>query len=340
MENIDKLKRSEIDKNLELKNIIFSFLQDNNIELDWVSNYKQVIYHYISDIKEIPKCYCGKLNNFKSSVVGYRKTCSPECSNRSITKKEKIINTKLERYGDKNYNNSSKVKKTKLEKYGDGNFNNREKAFKTNEVKYGSYSPMKNEDVIKLGKLTKEIRYGNENYNNIEKIKKFWKEVDKSYINNMIEKLKLSKLEKYGTEHYNNREKAVSTILEKYGFYYINAKKAYDTKVKNGIIKTGDILKDWQFYRREVARFTRKNKKYLYENWNGNDYYDNELIKGYLSHTHTHRFYPTIDHKISVYFGFINNISPEEIGSLENLCITKRFINSMKGKLVEENFNL
>ena len=132
----------------------------------------------------------------------------------------------------------------------------------------------------------------------------------------------------------------IKTKIEKYGFYFTNHEKAYDTKVKNGIIKTGDILKDWQFYRREVARFTRKNKKHLYENWNGNDYYDNELIKGYLSHTSTHRFYPTIDHKISVYFGFMNNISPDEIGSLDNLCITKRYINSMKGKLIENNFNI
>jgi hypothetical protein len=179
MENINKLKRSEI--NQELKSKILLFLKDNNIELDWVSNYKQVIYHYINDIKEIPKCYCGKLNNFKSAVVGYRKTCSQECSNKSIVKKEKIINTKLEKYGDKNYNNSIKGKQTKLEKYGDENYNNRKKAFKTNEIRYGSYSPMKNENVIKLGKITKEIRYGNENYNNIEKIKKFWKKVDKSY---------------------------------------------------------------------------------------------------------------------------------------------------------------
>ena len=340
MKNIDKLKRSEIDKNLELKNIIFSFLQDNNIELDWVSNYKQVIYHYINDIKEIPKCYCGKLNNFKSAVVGYRKTCSPECSNKSITKKEKIINTKLERYGDKNYNNSSKVKKTKLEKYGDENYNNREKAFITNEFRYGSYSPMKNEKVIKQVKLTKLMKYGDENYNNIEKTKKFWSDVEKTYITNVINRNKSTKLINHGNENYNNSIKMINTKLEKYGFYFVNGNKAYDTKVKNGIIKTGDILKDWQFYRREVARFTRKNKKHLYENWNGNDYYDNELIKGYLSHTSTHRFYPTIDHKISVYFGFMNNISPEEIGSLDNLCITKRYINSMKGKLIENNFNI
>jgi hypothetical protein len=338
MENINKLKMSEC--NQELKNKILLFLQDNNIELDWISNYKQIIYHYINDIKEIPKCYCGKLNNFKSSVFGYRMTCSFNCSNSSKEKKEKINTIKLDKYGDKNYNNSLKVKKTKLEKYGDENYNNREKAFITNEFRYGSYSPMKNEKVIKQVKLTKLMKYGDENYNNIEKTKKFWSSVEKTYITNFVNVNKSTKLTNHGNENYNNSIKMINTKLEKYGLYFVNGNKAYDTKVKNGVIKTGDILSDWKFYRREVARFTRKNKNHLYENWNGYDYYDGELIKGYLSHNHTHRFYPTIDHKISVYFGFISNINPEEIGSLNNLCITKRFINSIKGSLIEENFKL
>lgn len=50
--------------------------------------------------------------------------------------------------------------------------------------------------------------------------------------------------------------------------------------------------------------------------------------------------YPTIDHKISVYYGFINNISPEEIGDISNLCITKRWINSTKRDSIESEFNL
>jgi hypothetical protein len=110
--------------------------------------------------------------------------------------------------------------------------------------------------------------------------------------------------------------------------------------IDNGSIIPDYLLSDFEIYKRKVRNITNSNKKHLYENWNGDDYYDNELIKGYLSHTHTHRFYPTIDHKISVYFGFMNNISPEEIGSLDNLCITKRFINSMKGKLTETFFNI
>ena len=48
--------------------------------------------------------------------------------------------------------------------------------------------------------------------------------------------------------------------------------------------------------------------------------------------------YPTIDHKISVYYGFKNSIDPNIIGSIDNLCITKRSINSSKRHLIEEEF--
>ena len=64
----------------------------------------------------------------------------------------------------------------------------------------------------------------------------------------------------------------------------------------------------------------------------------NIYIKGYLSYSHTHRFYPTMDHKISVFYGFINSIDPNFIGSIDNLCITKRSINSKKREMIEEEF--
>ena len=78
----------------------------------------------------------------------------------------------------------------------------------------------------------------------------------------------------------------------------------------------------------------------LYENWDGYDYYDGEYIKGNFSHSPLSSLYPTIDHKISTYFGFINNIEPEEISSLENLCITKKKINSQKRELTDYQFPL
>lgn len=91
-------------------------------------------------------------------------------------------------------------------------------------------------------------------------------------------------------------------------------------------------------YRREVRKLTRRNIKTIYKNWDGYDYYDGEFIKIYENLKHTDNKYPSIDHMISIYDGFINNIPPEEIGNISNLCITKRSNNSLKRHLNEEEF--
>jgi len=97
---------------------------------------------------------------------------------------------------------------------------------------------------------------------------------------------------------------------------------------------------NYTLYRNEVRRITKNNSKLLVENWNGNDYYDEEYIKEYYNLDSNDPKYPTIDHKISIYHGFSNNIPAEEIADISNLCITKRSINSSKNSLIEENFIL
>lgn len=87
---------------------------------------------------------------------------------------------------------------------------------------------------------------------------------------------------------------------------------------------------DFEIYRNVIRKLTYKYKKELFNNWDGYDYYDGEYIKEYLSLHNTNKKYPTIDHKMSLYYGFNNNIPPYIIGNIENLCITKRTINSSK----------
>ena len=72
--------------------------------------------------------------------------------------KDKIKQTKLERYSNENYNNSTKTKKTKLERYGDENYNNYEKANQTNLIKYGFKRPAQSSEIkekIKLNYVNK-----------------------------------------------------------------------------------------------------------------------------------------------------------------------------------------
>lgn len=98
-----------------------------------------------------------KYQNYNKYVnnQGYY-TCN-KCSD--IKKKE----TKLEKYGDKNYNNMSKNKETKLEKYGNENYNNHDKYIKTCLEKYGVESSFQNEKTKNKIKETNNIRFGVDN---------------------------------------------------------------------------------------------------------------------------------------------------------------------------------
>jgi len=241
--------------------------------------------------------------------------------------------TCLDKYGVKSYSMTSEFKELDRTDWNikEGYIKGREKIIE----KYGVDSYFK----------TKESREYNKKWMSSDEFK---------------EKSKIKLIEVYGVDSYSKTDrfkidieskkdlildKIRETFIENYNIDWASKlssvkDKIRKTKEDNGTVIPDELLCDWSIYKRKVRNITNSNKKDLYENWNGNDYYDNELIKGYLSHTSTHRFYPTIDHKISVYFGFMNNISPEEIGSLDNLCITKRYINSMKGKLIENNFNI
>jgi hypothetical protein len=101
--------------------------------------------------------------------------------------KDKIKQTKLEKYGDENFNNIEKNKKTKLEKYGDENFNNRNKSKITCNKKYGGNAPTCSSDILNIRKENNIKKYGVNNPMKTEKIKN---------------KLKKINLEKYGTEFY------------------------------------------------------------------------------------------------------------------------------------------
>ena len=162
-----------------------------------------------------------------------------------------------------------------------------------------------------------------------------------------VEKRKKTCLEKYGNEYAiaNNevKDKIKNSIFDKYGGHHSKVpeimKKIKDkgklTKIGKGLVIPDDELNEWELYRRIVRNITNLNRNKLFEDWNGLDYYDDEYIKNNFDIKHTDYDYPTIDHKISVIYGFKNNITPEEIGGIENLCITKKGINSSKSFLIE-----
>ena len=156
-------------------------------------------------------------------------------------------------------------------------------------------------------------------------------------------KMEKTCIERYGckapAQNVEVMKKNRNTCLERYGVEYTSSieiikDKWLNTKMKKGIIISNNEKTEFDTYKIKVRRITRNNKKELYNNWNGYDYYDNEYIKENLKLGYNNKLYPTIDHKISVFQGYKNSIPPEKIGDIENLCVTKRTINSSKGNKI------
>jgi len=148
-------------------------------------------------MKKICK-FCGKEYNWEKNQLNWTKNgpgiangnirsdlfCCYECGKKDRLKKSE--QTKLKRYGDKNYNNKTKNIETCLKKYGvkyiTQTENFKEKSKETCLRKYGTKHSFQSENNKIKSKATKKLKYNNENYNNQEKIK-------------------LTNLDKYGVEN-------------------------------------------------------------------------------------------------------------------------------------------
>lgn len=127
------------------------------------------------------------------------------------------------------------------------------------------------------------------------------------------------------------KNKISNTCLLKYGTSNFNSSEyAKKLRIKNKIQVPDELKTEFEIYTKNVRNKTNRIKNKLLESWNGVDFYDNEIIINNFSLSTTDKNYPTIDHKISIYYGFINNIPYDVIGDIDNLCITKRGINSSK----------
>jgi hypothetical protein len=151
--------------------------------------------------------------------------------------------------------------------------------------------------------------------------------------------------ERYGTDWISKlefvKEKTKDTFIKKYGGHPLKNKnilnKILITKIKNKSIRCYDLNK-FKDYKKRVINLTIKNRKRIFENWDGLDYYDNEYIKDNINLSFTDKLYPVVDHKISIIYGFKHNIDYNIISNIDNLCITKNYLNRLKGSKTEEEF--
>lgn len=155
-------------------------------------------------------------------------------------------------------------------------------------------------------------------------------------------------LEKYGVEWALESkdviEKRRITCLEKYGVENIFQHSEIIEKIRQDMIQKGysviqeDYTKFQNYYKKCISITKINTRKHKFkETWDGFDYYDNEYIKdNYSLYKANNENYPNIDHKISIVYGFLNNISADEISSIDNLCFTKRKHNAAKNSKIEE----
>ena len=136
---------------------------------------------------------------------------------------------------------------------------------------------------------------------------------------------------------YQAAEAYEKAIFKKYGVYHYSTSREYRLlKEKLNEWIPLEQKSDFEIYSRNVWNETKKFKKKLFAKWDGKCYYTKiELDKNQHYNNET---YPSVDHKISVFFGFSNNIDPIEIGKIDNLCICSRWSNHRKGIMNEEKF--
>ncbi len=259
---------------------------------------------------------CSGNTKFDFRHFNYFTYCSPKCSNRSPIVRQKIIETNIKNFGV--------INNTKLDYYKKLNSNiwknkSKEELFIINEK----------------SKKTSMNRYNVDNPAKSEIIK---------------QKMKDTCLKNYGVEYSLNRkdviEKRKQTNLRIYGVENVFQNKEIKGKIRKKLIERGYKVNEKDYtifdnYYKKCISLTKINirKSTFKEDWNGNDYYDGEYIKdNYDVYDSNNENYPNIDHKISIIYGFLNNISVDEISSIENLCFTKRKHNMSKFTKTETDY--
>lgn len=225
---------------------------------------------------------------------------------------------------------------TMNKKYGVDNYSQCEKA-KKNNMKW-----MSSKEFKEKAKKTIKEKYNVEHYSKTQEFK-----ISSSIKNKQtIKEKKIKGIYKCSLSSRENQKLKEEGMLKKYGEKYsflvpeikekITSKKNFNRKrlieKSNNSIKLGISYnkEEFKIYRMRVRYLTDKIREKLFKNWDGYDYYDGEFIKENLKLNYNNSQYPTIDHKISCFKGFIENIPVEKIANIDNLCITKRNLNGKK----------
>lgn len=187
--------------------IIDFHLSNFNCEL----KFTQKIYHYLHDMKELPKCIvCGKdIHGFKSFKSGYCSCCSIECSGKSSSRKNKISKSHLNRNIVDIEISNKKREETCLKKYNTTNVS------KTDEVKSKIHDSLLNRTEEEKELTTKKLQDA-------------WFSKSQEEIDCILEKRRETNLKKTEEEKKKIYEKSLKTRIENCGSLEESYRIAYN----------------------------------------------------------------------------------------------------------------
>jgi hypothetical protein len=192
-------------------------------------NARQILYHALNKLFDVPKCLCGSALSWHNDERKYRVFCSKKCTAMFTVDSRK--KTSLEKYGVDHHSKtpefSKKIKNTSLAKFGVEHYSKTED-FKqsvktTSQQKYGTDHPMQNQSILDQTKEKWIQTLGVDNPAQLDSVK---------------EKIKKTNIEKYGVacvlSNSDIRERIKDTNVAKYGF----ASPSQNPDILERIVKT------------------------------------------------------------------------------------------------------
>jgi hypothetical protein len=183
--------------NPEIHELIIKFSNENNLD---GLRFKEKIWCFINNVTSVPKCTCGKENNFTDNLRrGYNKHCSVECGASDVNRNLIVEETSLKKYGVKHPSMAKSVrdkyKQTCVDKYGVDNISKLDRVIQIREKKsfekYGVKTPLilgvnreklkkyfsdNKENLNDKRAETNKLRYGHSNLMYVEEFKAKQKE--------------------------------------------------------------------------------------------------------------------------------------------------------------------
>ncbi|MEA3421726.1 MAG: hypothetical protein U9Q97_08640 [Acidobacteriota bacterium] len=257
---------------------------------------------------------CGEKTFFKGLGTGYCVYCSYKCSNNSKKVKNKKKQTCLNNYGVVNPSQSEKIQGKKIQ------------------------TCLKNHDAenpFQLKETKKKIIQTNlKIYGRAHRKQTHIRNYDRWYDTVFIKKQFLTK----------DNVLLINKMNDFFNITSSTCRRHLDNlniKYKKRATIVPEELAVWELYCRLVKQETDRWGKEVWKMWDGYDYYTDEKLvtneeyrKSYPHKSlNSNPLQPTLDHKISKLEGFVDQIQPEAIGDIINLCICSRSKNSSKGWL-------